>query len=164
MVYVAGITVPGQRTASDRATMMAVFGREPVSPGEITQISRQFGPPQGRTTVMRPVHPDLVVGLFSLMALVFLFNTFSASAVSFWTILIIWLVFLGGYVLARKRIVSRHLASLDTVRLEKDGVQNAVERWMGLYYCASDGCVFDPRRGDSVPLEGLQGYLRLPPA
>ena len=164
MIYVSGITVPAQRSASDHAVLMAVFGREPVSPAEIQQITRQFGPPQGRATMLRPVHPDLVVGLLSVMALVFLVNTFAASRISFWAILGIWLVFLVGYGLTRRPILSRHQAGLDAAQEEKNGVQDAVERWMRLYFCTSDGCIFDPQRGDSLPLDGMQRYLRLPPA
>jgi hypothetical protein len=163
-IYVAGITIPKQRTAGDRETLTAVFGTEPLSPVEIQLTSRQFGPPHGRTTVVRLVHPDMVVGMFLLMAVIFMLNSFSVSPVSFWAIFVITLVFMGGYGLARKRVVARHQASLDAAQVEKNAVKGGVENWMKLYYCSADGCVFDPQRGDSAPLDSMQRYLQLPPA
>jgi hypothetical protein len=162
-VYVAGITRAEQRSEYDRQILASVYGKEQLSGAEIHQVAQQFGPPSGRSQVVRPVHPDLVAGMFSAVALVFLLNTFWVAQLAFWAILAIWLVSLAGYAATRKPVLRRY-HGLETAAMGKrKGVELSVGKWMKVYYCIDDGCIFNPERSDSAPLSQLQQYLQLPP-
>jgi|GEM_PF-1008393 len=162
-VYVAGITRADQRSPEDRQLLTAVYGKEPLSAEEVHQVSQQFGPPSGRSQIARPVHPDLAAGVFSLAALGFLINTFWTARAVFWIILALWLASLAAYAAARRAIVGRYRAQERLAVEDRQAVEVSVSRWMQVYYCGDDGCVFIPEHGDSVPLRQLQQYLLRPP-
>lgn len=161
-VYVAGITRVENRSEDDRQTLVSIYGKELLSAAEIHQVALQFGPPSGRSQVVRPVHPDLVAGMFSAVALVFLLNTFWVARPFFWSILVIWLVSLIGYWSTRKPLLMRHRGMETTALGDRRAVEVAVGKWMKTYYCIEDGCVFMPERHDTAPLNQLQQYLQLP--
>lgn len=162
-IYVAGITRAENRSVDDRRTLVSIYGKELLSAAEIHQVTLQFGPPSGRSQVVRPVHPDLVAGMFSAVAVVFLLNTFWVASSVFWAILVIWLVSLALYWSTRKPVLNRYRGLEITARGDRKAVEISVGKWMKAYYCSEDGCVFMPGRTDAAPLNQLQQYLQLPP-
>jgi hypothetical protein len=162
-IYVAAITRAENRSAEDRQILVNIYGKELLSAAEIHQVAQQFGPPSGRSQVVRPVPPDLIAGMFSAVALVFLVNTFWVARPVFWAILGIWLLSLAGYWSTRKSVLNRYRGMETTALGDRKAVEISVGKWMKAYYCGADGCVFMPERSDSAPLNQLQQYLQLPP-
>ncbi len=158
-VYVAGITEPANRSAQDQERLEAVFGKELKNATDIRQAVRLFGPPAGRSVLVRPLHPDWYVAVLGIFALVFLINTFPAERLLFWIILALSLVCGLAYAFTRPLALKKFNAILATAAAEKQAVDQAVGRWMQLYYCCEDGCVFDPQRGGSAPVAEMQRYL-----
>ena len=164
LVYVSGITEPANRSPQDRARLEAVFGKDVKSAAEIRQTVHLFGPPAGRTQITRPIHPDMYMVVLAAIAIVILLNTFMTQRAFFWAILGISLVFGVVYLFTRSRVLEVFSRRQEAAAAEKAAVNRAVGDWMKLYYCSQDGCVFDPRRSDTAPVEDLQGYLARTPA
>lgn len=162
-VYVAGITRAENRSMDDRQILVAVYGKDLLSASEIHQAAQQFGPPSGRSQVIRPVYPDLIAGLFSVVALIFLLNTFWVARPAFWAILALWLASLAVYATTRTLVLKRYHGFVTKVLGDSKAVELSVGKWMKVYYCIADGCVFMPEREDTAPLSQLQKYLQLPP-
>jgi hypothetical protein len=158
-VYVSGITEPANRSDQDRARLEAVFGKEVKSPVEIRQAVHLFGPPAGRNQVTRPIHPDMYMYVFSAVTAVILINTFTAQRTFFWVILGIYAIFGVVYYFTRNSVVGGFRKRQEVDAAERDAVNRAVGDWMRLYYCTMDGCVFDPARPDTAPVEEIQRYL-----
>jgi hypothetical protein len=158
-VYVSGITEPGNRSDQDKARMQAVFGRQVATPAEIRQTVHLFGPPAGRTQITRPIHPDMYIFVLAVVAAFILINTFGNERVYFWVVLGISVLSGTVYYFTRASVVGAFRKRLEAAEAEKEAVNRAVGNWMRLYYCCDDGCVFDPARIDTAPLEELQRYL-----
>jgi hypothetical protein len=163
-IYVAGITRAENRSPADRALLASIYGKEELSAAMVQQVSQQFGPPSGRRQVVRPVHPDLVVFLFSAVVVVFLLNTFLLARWVFWVILLLWLASLAGYWFTRGPVLCRFQGMETSVLGEQKSVERSIGAWMKLYYCLDDNCVFMPERMDSAPLSQLQRYIQMPAA
>lgn len=163
-LYVSGITEPANRSDQDRARLEAVFGKEVTSPAEIRQTVHLFGPPAGRNQITRPIHPDMYMFVLAAIAVVILINTFVTQRTFFWVILGMSVIFGVFYFFTRASVVGDFQKRQEVVASEKAAVNRAVGDWMRLYYCSEDGCVFDPARSDTAPLEELQRYLARRPA
>ena len=129
---------------------------ETLTPTEIEALSKRLTPPASRTEAFsRPIHPDQVVLVFSLIAPVFLYGVWQSQPASLWLMLVILAAFYGFYFWRRKGIVERFETRQRTQKSSDARVRQAVERWMRLYYCARDESVFDPRDGESAPVDQM---------
>ncbi len=118
-----------------------------------------FSPPSGGKQQMRQVHPDLVVGIFSLVAIFFLIQIYNTQRAAFPIILVVLIVFYLGYILLHQRILARFNQQSESARAEKRQLEIAIERWMKLYFCARDEVVFDPAQNRMIPLDQMDQYL-----
>lgn len=129
---------------------------EALSPDEIEDLSKKLTPPASKSEAFsRPIHPDQVVLIFSLIAPVFLYGVWTSQPASLALMLLILAAFYGLYFWRRKALIrrfeQRQLSRKDT----NEKVHAAVERWMRLYYCARDESVFDPKNGASAPVDQM---------
>jgi hypothetical protein len=142
-VYLAGITDPKSRTAADRMVVETVFGQPDLATRDLREGLRPFLPPSGKSQVMRPLHPDLVMGVFGLVALVMLYNIFVTEPQDCWVAALVFLAFGGAYLAARRQVMIRFEKAQLAVREEKAAVEGLVGRWLKLYLCSEDGTVFE---------------------
>lgn len=164
-VYITGITEPGSRTAGDHALLADVFGEVDLpSEGKswesrVRTAIRPFAPPSGRTGQLRPLHPDWVVGGFSLAAVIFLINIYISQRFWFGWAMVICAVTGVGYGLARRGLLRQFQAAQQAAWVQKEKDEQVIGRWMQLYYCAEDGCVFYPKAEKALPLEQMEQLL-----
>lgn len=156
-IYLAAIADEKTRSDEDRAMIAEVF------PGlkdlEVHRAVKLFTPPSGSSRIIRPISPDLVVGAFILLSVFFLYNIYLQQPTVFIFAAGITVFFLILYAILRKKLVGKYKnQALETVE-EKKIVEKSVDRWMKMYYCVADKVVFDPNRGEAVPLDLAQEYI-----
>ncbi len=123
-------------------------------------LSRRLAPPaSGKQTTMRPIHPDMVVVAFSLVAPIFLFGILRNQPAMLLPVLVILATFYGFYFWKRKTMVARFEGQQASRQAADERVKRGVERWMKLYYCARDDGVFEPGDDELVPADLITGYL-----
>jgi hypothetical protein len=123
-------------------------------------LSRRLAPPaSGKQVTMRPIHPDMVVAAFSLIAPVFLYGILTSQPGMFLPMLAILAVFYGFYFWKRKTMISRFEGQQASRQAADERVKRGIERWMKLYYCARDDGVFEPGNDELVPADQIAGYL-----
>ena len=123
-------------------------------------LSRKFAPPsEGKSALVRPIHPDLVIGIFTLVVPIFLIGILAQQRGLLLPVLLILACFYALYFYKRKTVIARY----DQEKTSKDAAQTRVEcaikSWMKLYYCARDGGIFLPGRGELVPVDQMAAYL-----
>ena len=141
--------------------MFAMNGKDiaPLPSRFSHEFTHLFAPPSGRAELLRPIHPDLIVFVFTVIMFFFLYNIYAAQPGVVYPFLIILGAAFLGYFAFRKKLVSRYEADLAGSKTEYVSVEQAVARWMKLYYCATEGIVFDPETQSSVPLDEMKKFL-----
>lgn len=127
---------------------------------ELSGLTKKLSPPtSGKKSTFRPIHPDLVVLVFSLISPIFLYRIAINQQVMLPWILLLMAVFYGFYFWKRKYLTARFDAQLQAQKAAEERVQNGIKRWMQLYYCARDEIVFNPLDSQSVQVDLINGYL-----
>ncbi len=120
---------------------------------------KNFSPPSGNKQNMRQVHPDLIVAIFSLIAIFFMVQIYRTQPSTFALALAILAVFYVGYFMLHKRIVGRFERQKTEERVDQQRLERGVALWMKLYFCARDEGVFDPAQNRLIPLDQMDLYL-----
>jgi hypothetical protein len=126
-------------------------------------ISRRLAPPSvGSPSVwgsLSSVHPDLVAIVFAVAGLFLLYQIGIAFTAARLPGAVILFVALAIYLAIRRHLIGRYR----TIRAAQDqthqAIQEAIQRWSRLYYCARDDAVFDPSSGSCIPPEQMMDYL-----
>jgi hypothetical protein len=135
-----------------------------LSPTELQALSRRLAPPSsGKRAPTRPLHPDLVVLVFSLVAPFFLYGIYTSQAGVLPLVLLILAAFYSFYFWKRKTIVAKYQAQQAAQRAAEERIQAGIGRWMRLHYCAREDCVFEPGGATPVPADQMAGYLSMDP-
>jgi hypothetical protein len=130
----------------------------PRSLGE-RQFLNLFYPPSSKPTLIRSVHPDGVVVIFSLFALFLFYQIYTTQPEFIFLALGAFLAFLVFYLVSRKRIVARYQKTINEEAGQQKNIEAAVGKWMRMYYCIRDASAFDPTRKQMIPIEELKNYL-----
>jgi hypothetical protein len=121
--------------------------------------SRLKPPASGKELPIRPVHPDLVVLAFSLVAPLFLYQILTSQPGMILPILIMLAGFYGFYLWKRTTILAKFKRQVENRRQVEGQVRRGIERWMTLYYCAREDSVFKPGSDQIIPADEMLGYL-----
>jgi len=157
-VYIAGITTVENRSEADRRLLEGLFGEEGGASGLEDRLSA-FAPPVEKTVPAPSIHPDFAVFLAAVCALAFISLSLDGDPSLAWYAYGVVGVAILAYILMRRKIFSRFKVPTREAKDETRRVAGQVLRWSRLYYCAQDGCVFDPARGDWSTLEDLPAFL-----
>jgi len=125
---------------------------------EVTFL-KQFNPPSGKTVVTRQVNPDVVVIIFSLLAIFLLYQIFMNQRSAFLIALGFIALFYTAYFMGRKYIKNKFKQRQDAEQMAKKQAEAAIGRWMKLYYCWEEGIIFTPGEKQAVPLDQIRVYL-----
>ena len=161
-IYINGIGF--KRAKDETGTPVADGLTAPVSssltPNQLRTLSDRFKPPSSpKQALSRPVHPDMVVLIFSLVIPVFLYGIFTSQQVLFLpTILFLGIVY-ALYAWKRKQIIAKFQRNIAEREAAENKTKQGIERWMRLYYCARDDGVFDLSMHELIPADFLPGYL-----
>ncbi len=131
-----------------------------LPPEKIRSLSRQLAPPSsGKSTVVRPVHPDTVLIIFSCILPVFLVGILKQQPVMFIPALLVLAVLYALYFFLRKSIVARFERDQQYQKDQHIRIEKAIKDWMKLYYCDRDGGIFMPGKDELVPPDQMIRYL-----
>jgi hypothetical protein len=127
---------------------------------KLRSLSRILAPPSaGKSSATRPVHPDIVVIVFSCVLPIFLFGILKQQPVTLIPILFVLACLYGLYFYKRQAIIAKFERQQESRQQEQARVERGIKTWMQLYYCDRDQGVFLPGKGELVPLEQLHSYL-----
>lgn len=123
-------------------------------------LSRKLAPPASQKQVfMRPVHPDMAVLAFSLIAPFFLYGIWSTQRNTLPVVIALLAAFYLTYFMLRKNLAARFRAEQARQKVEAERIRHGIERWMKLYYCARDDGVFEPGASELVPVDMMRSHL-----
>lgn len=125
----------------------------------IRDLVQQFGPPSGKPQTLRSISPDMVVVVFSALALFILYQIYLTQPEIFWYMLALFAIFLATFFIFHKSIISRFQKqkSMDTGSIEV--IQKAIGKWMKVSYCLRDNLIFEPGKTETAPLNELTRFL-----
>ena len=168
-IYMRGVELkwrsrrPGTQDKSEASPALAGLLAE-FSPAELQALSRRLAPPSsGKRAPTRPLHPDLVVLVFSLIAPFFLYGIFTSQLNALPLVLLVLAAFYGFYFWKRKTMVAKFQAQQLSQRTAEERIQRGIGRWMRLYYCAREDCVFEPGGAAAVSADQIAGFLFMEP-
>lgn len=118
-----------------------------------------FTPPAGKQVSSRQIHPDWMIFFLIGIGIVFAYSAATKQPAQLPAIIGLILLSLLIYWRIRKTAVLRYERQIREEEAEKEAVERAVARWMRLYFCTRDQCIFDPQENRSVPLERLKELL-----
>lgn len=126
----------------------------------LLSLAKKLTPPSsGKGAPFRPIHPDLVILVFSLITPLFLFRIYTTQVGMLPWILLLLAGFIGFYYVKRKSLITKFEAQRLAQKTAEDRIQKGIKRWMQLYYCARDDIVFNPLEAESIPVDMINGYL-----
>ena len=139
------------------------LGRRFVDQTTKRTLVSKFAPPSSKKQrISRSVHPDLIMFATLLLSLFMLYQIYNQQRGAFLPALLVILGVSVIYLLTHKKINTRYMEKQNNASKETGQIEKAIERWMKLYYCAADFCVFDNKHRVSVPLQEMNIYLLSP--
>jgi hypothetical protein len=126
----------------------------------LTRLAQALTPPQGEARrAARRVHPDAMVIFFTLLSSLIVYKVATTQAGQLPIILALLAGGILAYLLARKQVVRRYEEKARQEHAAQARLENAVSRWMHLYFCSRDRGVFLPEQNQLVPLERMSDLL-----
>ncbi len=123
-------------------------------------LNRKLAPPaSGKQVLMRSIHPDMIVLVFSVIAPFFLLSIYRSQAGSLIPILVLVVGLYALYFWQRKKIIRQFESQQSQRQAEEQRIHRAIARWMKLYYCAKDEVVFEPGVDQITPVDQMMGFL-----
>lgn len=127
-------------------------------------LSQRLAPPGGKGKgVTRPIHPDLMVGGFTAIIVLIIYNMAAAQPQMVLPTTVFTALALAVYALGRKNLITRFEKKLADEGGSQKKTEEAVGRWMQLYYCARDDLAFNPVTKASMPPDSVRSYCVDPP-
>jgi hypothetical protein len=131
-----------------------------IPPQKLRSLSRQLAPPSsGKSSPVRPVHPDTMLIVFSCVLPFFLYGIIKQQPVMLIPVVLVLAVLYGLYFFKRNAVIARFERQQDNQRLAQARIERAIKTWMKLYYCDRDEGVFLPGQVELVLPEQMMGYL-----
>lgn len=160
-IYLAGIK-KGRASSQPGDDLAAqVLERLPgLSAQDLHTLSRGLAPPaEGKGIPTRPVHPDLVVMVFSLVMPIFIIGILNQQRGALIPILVVLALAYGLYFFKRKDIIAKFNRAQDEQKEKQKRIERGVQQWMKLYYCSQDEGVFLPGKKELIPVAEIIQYL-----
>ncbi len=127
-----------------------------------TLVSKFSPPSSSKQRISRSIHPDFIMFATLLLSLFMLYQIYTQQRSLFFPALFIILGLSAAYLLTRKTISAKFIKKQQNEAKETGQIKEAIERWMNLYYCATDFAVFDQKNRVPVPLQEMNNYLMSP--
>lgn len=149
-----GLKIPGQKNKNNSIGGVGA----PFASRELAQRLRP--PSSGKSKILRPVHPDLVILTFAMILPIFVWGIFTQQRMVLAPTIVVLMIFFGLYVWKRKDLVAKFIDEKEREKRIKRDAEGAVKRWMALYYCARDDLIFTPDSLEGVPCDEMDEYLQ----
>lgn len=145
---------------SDQVEKVSTIYLEGIRDKRLYALSRKLAPPSsGKATLTRPIHPDIIVIVFSCIIPFFLAGILRQQKSLFFPILALLICAYGFYLYKRKTIVAKYVHEQAVKREAQTRIERGIASWMRLYYCARDEGVFLPGKGELIPVDQMISYL-----
>ncbi len=161
-IYIAGLEAKRKSTSTEVRSLGSSQSLSSIPAADLTTLAHRLAPPSGEKQVTRPVHPDIVVATFSLMALVFLRGIYSSQPSMMMPTLVFLAVAYVAYFWQRKALTAKFENQHAARQVKDESVRRGIERWMRLYYCARDDGLFEPGDNHLTPADQIAGLLFKP--
>jgi hypothetical protein len=162
-IYLAGVETRQPSFLKKKQEGQSSLAKEQVtgfSSQQLISLSRKLSPPSsGRKAPVRSIHPDWVVGAFSLIVPVFLVGIFNQQRNLFLPVLAILIGFYGFYFFKRKAVIARFEHRIAAEKEKQTRIERLIALWMKLYYCSCEDGVFLPGKDKLVPVDQVTWYL-----
>ncbi len=133
-----------------------------LPPDALRSLSRRLAPPSsGKEPPFRPLHPDMVMLTFSLVAPIFLYGILSSQTRGLPLALVFLIGFYAFYLWKRKAMIARYESQKKSRQALHQRLRLGIERWMTLYYCAREDIVFAPGANLALPADQIAGIYDL---
>ena len=168
ILYLHGLERKKAAAKAHGAEIGAGAGGGPTLPEAFSQLeaaalqtlsSRLKPPASGKELPIRPVHPDLVMLVFSLVAPFFLYQIWTSQPGMILPIALLLAGLYGFYLWQRTKILAKFKRQVEDRRKAENQVRGGIERWMRLFYCAREDSVFSPGTQQVIPVDEMMGYL-----
>ena len=131
-----------------------------LPPDELQALARRLKPPSsGKQAFSRPLHPDMVVVVFSLVLPIFLYGMWTSQRAVLPVALVILAVAYAPIFGSAKRSSPASSTIKPSRHSADERARRGVERWMKLYYCNRDDAVFPAQGDELIPTDQMPGYL-----
>ena len=131
-----------------------------ISPQKLRSLSRLMAPPSsGKSSPVRPIHPDTVLIVFSCVLPFFLFGILKQQPIMLIPVLLVLAGLYGLYFFKRKAITAKFERGQNNQRQSQARIERGIQTWMKLYYCDRDEGIFLPGKDQLVPPEQMTSYL-----
>lgn len=155
---------PGDETATpdlDRFFEFNGFANESSAKKRhiVEDLIKSFAPPSGKPELLKTISPDMMVVIFSAVALFILYQIYATQYPIFFYTLGLFLAFLASYIIFHKKIIARYKNQRDLDTSSKEVIEKAVGKWMKLSYCSRDNVIFGEKKAECVPLDEMNSYL-----
>ncbi len=155
-IYLSGIA--GKTRSDKHSPQIKQASRIPAH--KLRPLSRALAPPSsGKSSPVRPIHPDTVVIAFSCILPIFLYGILKQQPAALIPIGSVLAILYGLYFYQRRAVIAKFESQQENQKREQARIERGIKTWMKLYYCDRDGGVFIPGQDELTPLEGLTGYL-----
>lgn len=162
-IYLAGIRVKRSSTSGqiDEDLASQVLEHLPgLTAQDLHSLSRDLAPPSsGKAGPIRPVHPDLVVLVFTGLIPIFITGIVNQQPAVLIPVLIILALAYGLYFYKRRVIIAKFIQAQEEQKEKQALVERGIQNWMKLYYCSREEGVFIPGRRELVSVNELLNYL-----
>ena len=158
-LYVMGIA--GNKLApAEGEPQTAPLNMTGIPPQELHALGKRLKPPASpKRAPTRPLHPDLVVVTFSLIIPLFLYRIYQNQPSVLPVVLALLAVLYILYFWGRKKIIARFERQVQANKASEERIRMGIERWMRLYYCQRDDCVFEPGKQATAPADQMLAFL-----
>jgi hypothetical protein len=160
-IYMESLTVFNKKDPHPVLTAMFINQDENVAlPSPYShEFTRVFAPPSGKTEIVRALHPDLIIGVFSAAILFLLYMAYNQNQAVILPSLFVLVPAYVLYFVFRKAAIQKYNDTMAEDKGEVRSVEQAIGEWMKLYYCARDGVVIEPESGKNMRLDEMKRFL-----
>ena len=123
------------------------------------EFTHLFTPPAGKTDFIRPIHPDIIMGVVFAIVFFLVYMVYAQMPQVIYYAVPVVVVAIVIYSILRKNAVQSYQESIAEVSGPVFSQEHVVEIWMKLYYCARDGLVIEPESGKIMRLDQMKPYL-----
>lgn len=126
----------------------------------VSRLITLLSPPAGKKQYFRAIHPDNMAGFFLIISLIILIRANQSQPKATPIIIALLAISLIVFVIVRRHLLESYNQKKIFAQHEVTIVEKSISKWMRMYYCARDQCIFDPLSGQYTTLDQLNGFFR----
>lgn len=126
----------------------------------VSRLVTLLSPPAGKKRYLRDIHPDHMAGFFLIISVIIILRGYLSQPMATPIIIGLLVTSFLVYGIFRRNLLERYNQKITLAQHEFLHVENSISKWMRIYYCARDQCIFDPLSGQHTSLDQLTSFFR----